>query len=297
MLTFTWRSLGRVGFAYVRHSTRWYIDEQVYGEKKLHRSFYNVLCRRKVKVIQREVPWVDPQVSQEDFYERAAREAVAEFLDSAKYDCALLAYGATGSGKTFSAQGPPKVYLKPALDRRDNSVEGDSGYLQRALQQVLNVRFALNLIIQLNPVATGDGFCPRKDHRLNIPSVSCLLDISSSLQFATPKHYVVCICALEIYNETLRDLLTKEHRECEIIQHEDKATGRDLQIIRHREGLKRSVTETMITSVEEGMHCINDALLSRSKRPTRCADQSQSVVDDRSAASAFSIKSGVHTLC
>ena len=50
------------------------------------------------------VPFVPPDVSQEEFYDVAIRPAVVDFLSRANCDCGLLAYGATGSGKTYSTQ-------------------------------------------------------------------------------------------------------------------------------------------------------------------------------------------------
>jgi Kinesin motor domain len=65
---------------------------------------------------------------------------VATFIDSANCDSGILAYGATGSGKTYTTQGTRKNYSKPIDGVVDNEVLPEDGVLQRCLQQILEVR-------------------------------------------------------------------------------------------------------------------------------------------------------------
>jgi Kinesin motor domain len=43
--------------------------------------------------------------SQEAYYKAAVYATLADFLQRPDHDCAILAYGATGSGKTYTMQG------------------------------------------------------------------------------------------------------------------------------------------------------------------------------------------------
>lgn len=53
------------------------------------------------------LPWVGEGASQEAYYSAAVQPVVERFLQIANADCGVLAYGATGSGKTYSTQARP----------------------------------------------------------------------------------------------------------------------------------------------------------------------------------------------
>jgi hypothetical protein len=86
------------------------------------------------------VPWASSDVSQQQFYEQACQQAVADFIDAANCDSGILAYGATGSGKTFTTQGPRNVFLAPLSGAVNNEVLPEDGVLQRCLRQIIEVR-------------------------------------------------------------------------------------------------------------------------------------------------------------
>jgi hypothetical protein len=87
------------------------------------------------------VPWVSSVISQAEFYATFVSAQVEEFVRSGTCDSALLAYGATGSGKTHSMQGPRKVFA-PSTGNADSNgfVSPEDGILPRCIQQMLEVR-------------------------------------------------------------------------------------------------------------------------------------------------------------
>lgn len=84
------------------------------------------------------MPWVAPQSTQAEVYERA-KSVVETFLALRDRDCALLAYGATGSGKTFTMQGPKRAYSEAAAGASPNTVDNTEGVLQRCLRHIFTV--------------------------------------------------------------------------------------------------------------------------------------------------------------
>eukprot|EP00892_Ulva_mutabilis_P000819 jgi/Ulvmu1/10738/UM068_0026.1 len=185
-----------------------------------------------------ELPWVAPETTQAEMYD-CVKPVVNKFLDQRTCDCAILAYGATGSGKTYSMQGPKRVYLEAVTGIPQNTVEAEDGILQRCLKQLFQRR--------------GDAF-------------------------------VICISAVEIYKEKIRDLLVPGARwgdkasECEIMSldagqadcgaagsHRTAITGQIA--LRHRD--KTPVREVRVGSVHETMHALSDALQSRTCRETK----------------------------
>lgn len=83
---------------------------------------------------------------------------------------------------------------------------------------------------------------------------------------AEGRKYVVCISAVEIYCERLKDLLHHDQSiESELIQDGDHMR------IRHKDRARTPVHEVQVRSVADAMHSINSALLSRTTRATRCA--------------------------
>lgn len=106
-------------------------------------------CRSKAKnQNQFKLPWVAPETTQAEMY-NTVKPVVDKFLAQRTCDCALLAYGATGSGKTYSMQGPKRVYLEAMKGVAPNTVDEEEGILQRCLQHVFKVCFA----------ATGLALC------------------------------------------------------------------------------------------------------------------------------------------
>lgn len=90
------------------------------------------------------MPWVSAGATQAEYYAAVCQPAVATFLESANCDSGILSYGATGSGKTYTTQGPRKNFPQPCLAAAvDNDVAPEDGVLQRALAQVLEVRSQL----------------------------------------------------------------------------------------------------------------------------------------------------------
>lgn len=85
-----------------------------------------------------QIPWVRPETTQAEMFE-GVKSVVDKFLIG-RSDCALLAYGATGSGKTFSMQGPKRAYLKPIEGGPQNTLDESAGLLQRSLQHIFMVR-------------------------------------------------------------------------------------------------------------------------------------------------------------
>lgn len=63
------------------------------------------MCRTKARpTAEFSVPWVSAGCTQEAYYNAAVQPVVTQFLEIANCDCGILAYGGTGSGKTFSTQ-------------------------------------------------------------------------------------------------------------------------------------------------------------------------------------------------
>lgn len=87
-----------------------------------------------------------PDTTQEEYYKNF-EGVVAGFVQQSNCDAAILAYGATGSGKTFTTQGPD-LARRPAAEQSQNCshMSLTAGIIQRAIQQILQVRpFSLDL--------------------------------------------------------------------------------------------------------------------------------------------------------
>jgi hypothetical protein len=106
----------------------------------MHPASQRCIVHRAADQKHYEVPWVATAATQAEYYEAVCQDAVAEFLASGNCDSGILAYGATGSGKTFTTQGPRRTFPLPcAAAAIDNEVVPEDGVLQRALAQVLAV--------------------------------------------------------------------------------------------------------------------------------------------------------------
>jgi Kinesin motor domain len=214
------------------------------------------------------VPWLPPEAAQEDFYESTCHETVAAFINKANCDCGILAYGATGSGKTYSTQGTRRVFLKPCHTEEDDIVQPEDGVLQRALQQVFQVcddqpsLLALartNTAQYTNYALCGTLFDAHNHHAMHA------VHLKGSLQGAASAGYVVCISAVEIYMERMKDLLATggQCAESELVADGERVT------VRHKD--RTPLREVRTSSVADAMHNISGALRSRMTRATRCA--------------------------
>ena len=96
-------------------------------------------CRVKKKKTEYLVNCVPPDTTQEEYY-RYFEGVVSAFTAQCNCDAAILAYGATGSGKTFSTQGPD-LGKRPETRQNQQSwqLPAIAGIIQRAIQQVLQV--------------------------------------------------------------------------------------------------------------------------------------------------------------
>jgi Kinesin motor domain len=79
--------------------------------------------------------------------------------------------------------------------------------------------------------------------------------------------YIVCVSAVEIYNETVKDLLASSEP-CEVITDQNERVT-----IRHKD--KGALVERQVCSVAEAMHFIQPAVRSRATRATKCGLQLQ----------------------
>lgn len=93
----------------------------------------------------------------------------------------------------------------------------------------------------------------------------------------------ICICAVEIYKEKIRDLLVPGARwgdrasECEIMSLDPGAADASADrpaltgqiALRHKN--KTPLREVNVCSVHSAMHALSDALQSRTCRETKCA--------------------------
>ena len=130
----------------------------------------------------------DERATQEEVYERSARPAVVNALHG--YNATVLAYGQTGTGKTYT-------------------MEGDRGTMLAYGQQ----RFGL------------PGNAPLTDgaERVIIPrAIEDIFDYIAKDSHARSK-YLVRVSYLQIYNETVSDLLKPERTSLQI--REDKKRG------------------------------------------------------------------------
>ena len=132
----------------------------------------------------------DQDASQESVYERSAKDAVLSTL--AGYNAAMLAYGQTGTGKTFTMEGDPRA-------RHGNSA---IGILPGDLPPVGDDRGAERGII---PRAIEDIF-----NRIKADT-------------STRSKYLVRASYVQIYNEVISDLLKPERVNLHI--REDKKRG------------------------------------------------------------------------
>ena len=94
-------------------------------------------CRVKKKKTEYLLNWVPPETSQEEYY-TYFEGVVSSFVAHCNCDAAILAYGATGSGKTFSTQGPELLKF-PAVHQHGSELSPTVGIIQRAIQQILQV--------------------------------------------------------------------------------------------------------------------------------------------------------------
>ena len=132
----------------------------------------------------------DQDASQQMVYERSAKDAVLSTL--AGYNAAMLAYGQTGTGKTFTMEGDPRA-------RHGNSA---IGILPGDLPPVGDDRGAERGII---PRAIEDIF-----NRIKADT-------------STRSKYLVRASYVQIYNEVISDLLKPERVNLHI--REDKKRG------------------------------------------------------------------------
>lgn len=65
------------------------------------------------------------------------KSVVDTFTKLKNYECALLAFGATASGKTHSMQGPRREYPQGS---EPYMVDANDGLLQRCIHHILTVR-------------------------------------------------------------------------------------------------------------------------------------------------------------
>lgn len=97
-------------------------------------------CRVKKKKNEYVLNWVPPETTQQEYYENF-RGIIAEFVGQCNCDAAILAYGATGSGKTFSTQGPDLTRRAGNVTQLHSShLALTAGIIQRAIEQILQVR-------------------------------------------------------------------------------------------------------------------------------------------------------------
>ena len=82
--------------------------------------------------------WVPPSVQQSDFFDAFVAPQVASFVRSGTCDAALLAYGATGSGKTHSMQGP-RCVLDSGRAQGSLALQAMDGVIPRVIHQILEV--------------------------------------------------------------------------------------------------------------------------------------------------------------
>jgi hypothetical protein len=104
--------------------------------RRLH---VQLICRAKKKKTEYLLNWVPPQTTQEEYYTHF-QGVIGHFVSHCNCDAAILAYGATGSGKTFSSQGPDLSRHSTAQQNEHGShLPPSSGIIQRAIQQILQV--------------------------------------------------------------------------------------------------------------------------------------------------------------
>lgn len=181
-----------------------------------------------------------PETTQEEYYKNF-EGLVERFASDCNCDAAILAYGATGSGKTFSTQGPP-------LARRSVNGEGRhsaDGIIQRAIQQILQV------------LACGHHFKEETKPLVNYLYVQAVDGTGA-----------VHVCAVEVYCERVRDLLAQNTagescgEECELL------TAGTQTVIRHK-GNRSNLIECEVQSVTDAMAVLTRALQSRVVEATR----------------------------
>jgi Kinesin motor domain len=176
------------------------------------------------------------------------------------------------------------VFLKPVPGQDNNGVQTGDGVLQRCLQQVLQVR-----------ASRADSARPRvplmqmslsSRHRKPPCAPLSTAPASTAAQGTSGQGWSVCISAVEIYMEKVKDLLSPNgSAECELITegrqvveqtHDDRmsihakaGTVRDERTtIRHKD--KEPLCEAEVHTVAEAMHLVQAALQTRTVRSTRC---------------------------
>ena len=110
--------------------------------------------------------------------------------------------------------------------------------------------------------------------RVCIPeTLYSILKTKSLMQASVENSWVICICAIEIYCEKIRDLLVPDRSasECTLVAEVNHSChGADERtVIRHQD--KTPLCDVRVRCVADAMQRLSSALQSRTVRATECA--------------------------
>ena len=213
----------------------------------------------------------DQDASQKEVYERSAKDAVLSTLRG--YNAAILAYGQTGTGKTYTMEGDPLARRRAPPPAR---ADGDGAPPRRARRATST---------SAEDAGSERGIIPR-----------AIEDIFQYIADDTsPKSkYLVRASYVQIYNEVISDLLKPERANLNI--REDKKRGvfveglsewvvrtpDEIYGLMERGAAQSTTGSTRMNELSSRSHAVFIIIVENSKKTTRRrpapADESSAVV-------------------